>query len=94
MSLGIPNERDENDNQAKIAIKKQFGFAKGEKVKADPSIQEIINGCVEVGPKYIGHTNKLTLREYVNLLKRLQRSTKFHFERGSRNYYNFMSHFV
>src|SRR5882724_8247368 len=50
-------------DNAKIAIKKRFGYAKNEKVADHPFAQGIVQWCVSIGMERIGKVNNLTLSE-------------------------------
>ena len=79
---------------AAIAIKHEFGFAKGQKVNPNPDIEGIIKHCVEVGLLRIGKMNDLTLKEYLARLEKVKRSVKRHSAYGIRGYYEFIKNFL
>jgi hypothetical protein len=79
---------------AKIAIRKQFGYAKNEKVTTHPLTKGIIDWCVAVGIARIGKDQGLTLPEYIARIEKLRRSVKLHSEYGTRGYYDFIRDFV
>ena len=81
-------------NNAKIAIKQQFGFAKNESVVSVAETKGVIDWCVQVGVERIGKVNALTLKEYVALLDKIRRSVARHGEDGSRGYYEFIRNFL
>ena len=105
IEFGLKNEYEDNpnltDNQcilalenAKIAIKQEFGYAKNEKVTNAEETQGIIGWCVEVGLTRIDKVNNLTLKEYVNRIEKIRKSVKLHSEYGRRGYYEFIRKFV
>ena len=76
IEVGLKEEYEKNINltdiktifaleNAKIAIKQEFGFAKNEKVSIDGDTKGIIDWCVSVGKKRINKINDLSLKEYV-----------------------------
>ena len=79
---------------AKTAIRKQFGYAKNEKVTEHPLARGVIEWCVAAGMERIGKVNNLTLPEYVARIEKVRRSVKLHSEYGMRGYYEFIRHFV
>ena len=80
--------------QAKIATKKEFGYAKNETLSAMQDIQPIIQGCVEVGLEHIDKVEGLTLKKYISLLEKIRKSVKNHSRYGHRGYYEFIQGFV
>lgn len=81
-------------DNAKIAIKQEFGFAKSQKVISLPELQPLINGCVEIGIGRIDKVNNLSLKEYVSQLERIRKSVKLHSSHGARGYYEFIKKFM
>jgi len=79
---------------AKVAIKKKFGYAKNEGVTDMPELQGIIEWCVSLGLDRIGKVNDLTLREYVVRIEKIRRSVKRHSDFGQRAYYDFIKKYV
>ncbi len=79
---------------AKIAIKKEFGYAKNEQVTTMEQAQGIINWCVNVGLGRIDKVNNLTLKEYTNRLEKVRKSVKRHSKFGVRAYYEFIKNYV
>jgi hypothetical protein len=81
--------------QAIIAIKKKADYAKNMKVSDDPSIQGIIEWCVQIGEERIGKLNNLTLEEYVARIKKIRKSVILHSSLGGkRGYYEFIKNYV
>lgn len=79
---------------AKTAIRKQFGFARNERVTEHPLANGIIEWCVAVGLERINKVNNLTLAEYVARIEKIRRSVKLHSDYGNRGYYEFVRNFV
>jgi hypothetical protein len=79
---------------AKIAVRKQFGYAKNERVPDHPLTKGIIDWCVAIGVTRIGKINDLTLAEYITRIDKIRRSVKLHSEYGTRGYYEFIRDFV
>jgi hypothetical protein len=79
---------------AKIALKKQFGFSKNEKVVSDALTQGIIDWCVAIGLERINEIKDVNLKEFLRLIEKVKRSVKRHSQYGSRGYYNFVKDFV
>lgn len=81
-------------DNAKIAIKKQFGYAKNENVIEHPLTQDVIDWCVTIGLARIGTDNGVSLKEYVNLIDTIKRSVARHSAYGARAYYKFIRDYV
>ncbi len=79
---------------AKIAIKKEFGYAKNERVTSMEEAQGIVQWCLEVGVERIDKENNLTLREYINRIEKIRKSVKRHSKYGTRGYYEFIKNYV
>lgn len=81
-------------DNAKIAIKQAFGFAKNESVPRTDETAGIIDDCVARGLARIGKVNDLTLKEYLARIDKIRRSVaRHHALDGSRGYYNFIKKF-
>ena len=81
-------------DNAKIAVKHRFGYAKNESVSSAPELRGVIAWCVSIGEARIEKVNDLTLKEYVARLEKIRRSVVFHADAGSRSYYAFIKHFL
>jgi len=79
---------------ARVAIKKEFGYAKNERVTDMPELQGIIEWCVSIGLERIGKVNDLTLKEYVARIEKIRKSVKMHSDFGQRGYYEFIRTYV
>lgn len=77
-----------------IAIKQKFGYAKNEKVTDRPLLGGIIEWCISVGMSRIGIVNDLTLKEYVARIEKIKKSIKLHSTYGARGYYDFIKDYV
>ena len=58
---------------AKVAAKRQFGYAKNEPVSGASEIQGIIEWCVAIAVERIGKVNDLTLTEFIACLEKIKR---------------------
>jgi hypothetical protein len=81
-------------DNAKIAIRKSYGFARNEKVTDHPLVQGIVDWCVAIGNERIGKVNNLTLADYVARIEEIKRSVIRHSAHGPRSYYEFIRNFV
>ena len=81
-------------DNAKIAIKKEYGYAKNERVVKSETTKGIIDVCIDIGKERIDKVNNLTLKEYINRIEKIKRSVKRHSEYGTRGYYEFIKRFV
>lgn len=77
-----------------IAIKQKFGFARNERVSNHPLLGGIVDWCVTVGMTRIGAVNDLTLKEYVARIEKIKKSVILHSAYGARGYYEFIKHYV
>lgn len=81
-------------DNAKIAIKQEFGYAKNERVITSEDTRGIVDWCVNVGLERIDKVNNLTLKEYVNRIDKISRSVNRHSKFGTRGYYDFIKNYV
>lgn len=81
-------------DNAKIALKKHFGYAKNEKVTDNPLAKGIIAWCVDTGVERVGQGNALSLKEYLGQIEKIKRSVVLHSDYGIRGYYEFIKNFV
>ena len=79
---------------AKVAIKKEFGFAKNERVSNAEEIQGIVAWCVEIGISRIDKVNDLTLKDYLARIEKIRKSVERHSKAGRRGYYEFIRDYV
>jgi hypothetical protein len=79
---------------AKIALKQAYGFAKNERVTTMEDAQGIIRLCVEVGQMRIGKVDDLTLKDYLACIEKIRKSVNRHSSAGPRGYYAFIRAFV
>ena len=79
---------------AKIAIKKEFGFAKNERITTIREVQGIIDLCVAIGLERIDKVDNLTLKEYLARIEKIRKSVKRHSTFGPRGYYEFIKQYV
>ena len=82
-------------NSAKVAIKKEFGYAKNEEVIVLDYTQGIIDWCVDTGLERIEKVNNLTLKEYIARIEKIRKSVELHSSLGGpREYYEFIKRYV
>ncbi len=79
---------------AKIAIKKEYGYAKNERITNMEETQGIIQWCVDIGKERIGKVNDLTLKEYIDRIEKIRKSVKRHSKYGNRGYYEFIKEYL
>jgi hypothetical protein len=78
-------------DNAKIAVKQHFGYAKNESVSRAVEIQGIIKWCVEIASDRVGKINDLTLQEFIGCLEKIKNSVKRHSGAEGRSYFEFIS---
>ncbi len=104
IELGLTREYERNPNltdslcilaleNAKIAAKHQFGYAKNESFSSASELQGIIQWCVEIACERVGKVNDLTLKEFTACLDKVRRSVKSHSDAGRRGYFEFIRNF-
>jgi hypothetical protein len=81
-------------DNAKVAVRKQCGFSKNERVSDHPLARGIIEWCITIGAERIGKVNNLTLDEYLARIEKIKRSVARHSAYGPRAYYEFIRNFV
>jgi hypothetical protein len=81
-------------DQAKIAVRHLFGFAKNEQVVIDEDTKGVIEWCVSIARERIDKINSLTMKEYLNRMDKIKRSVQRHSEYGRRGYYEFIKDYV
>ncbi len=79
---------------AKIAAKQQFGYAKNESVSRVNEIQGIIEWCVAIARERVGKVNDLTLMEFNAQIEKIKRSVELHSGAGNRSYFEFIRKYV
>ena len=79
---------------SKIAIKKEFGYAKNERFTDMKAAQSIIQCCVAIGLERINNIIDLTLKEYIARIEKIRKSVKRHSTCGTRGYYEFIKNYV
>lgn len=77
-----------------IALKQHFGFAKNELVRRSPAIDGIVGCVVSIGIDNIGKTDGLTLKEYIAVINKIKKSAMLHSASGPRAYYHFIRDYV
>ena len=81
-------------DQAKVAIKQQFGFAANDRVTGNEQVKGMIDWCVAVGVQRVKEDGDLSLKEYVKRIEKVKKSVKRHSLFGPRGYYHFIRKFV
>ena len=79
---------------SKIAVKKEFGYAKNEKLRIEDCEKGIIDWCIKIGTERINKVNDLSLKEYTAALDKIKRSVSRHEDSTQRGYYNFIRNYV
>jgi hypothetical protein len=79
---------------AVIAIKQEFGYAKNESLLQHPLTAGITDWCTEVGLRRINETDNLSLKEYIAAINKVKRSVTRHSAYGARGYYDFIRNYV
>jgi hypothetical protein len=79
---------------SRVAIKKEFGFAKNEKVTDMEAAKGIIEWCVSIGLERIDTVNNLTLKEYLSRVEKIRKSVVRHSKSGTRSYFEFIKNYV
>ena len=77
-------------DNAKVAVKQKFGYARNESVTADSEGEGVIKWCVSVALERVDKVNDLTLKEYVARLEKIKRSVQLHSSARGRSYYEFI----
>ena len=79
---------------AAIAVKKEFGFARNQQVSVSPETESIVSWCVQIGRERIEKINDLTLKEYLARIDKIKKSVKRHSDYGRRGYYEFIKNYI
>lgn len=74
-----------------IATKREFGFARSERVTDHPLLGGNIERCVSVGLERIGKVNALTSKENVARIDKIKISVIRHSDYGTRSYCDFIT---
>jgi hypothetical protein len=81
-------------DNAKVAVKQQFGFAKNESVSSAEDIQDVIRWCVDIATQRVDRVNDLSLKECVARIDKIRRSVQLHAGAGSRSYFDFIKNYL
>ncbi len=81
-------------DNAKIAAKQKFGYAKNESVTTASEVQGVINWCVTVALERVDKVNHLSLKEYGACLEKIKRSVQLHSSARERSYYEFIRRYL
>jgi len=104
IEFGLKQEYEKNENltdrkviyaleNAKVAVKQEYGFAKNEKVVIEDDYKGVINWCVYIGKERINKVNNLKLKNYISSIDKIRRSVNRH-ANGHRGYYDFIKNYV
>jgi hypothetical protein len=81
-------------DNAIVALKQQFGFARNESVLAHPAIDGIVAQLVTIGVDSIGNQEQLSLKDYIAIINKIKKSVLRHSAFGQRAYFDFIKDFV
>ena len=81
-------------DNAIVAIKQHFGFARNETVLSRPAIDGVVAHVVAVGIDNIGKVGDLTLKDYIGAISRVRKSVVRHSGSGPRAYFDFIKDYV
>lgn len=81
-------------DNAIIALKQHFGFAKNETVLRHAGVDEVVAHVLAVGLDNIDQDNGLTLKEYIGVVTIIKKSVVRHAALGPRAYFNFIKDYV
>lgn len=81
-------------DNAIVAVKQKYGFAKNEAVRSHVAFDGIVAHVVKVGVDSIGQTGELTLKEYVAIINKVKKSVVRHSAFGTRGYYDFIRNYA
>ena len=81
-------------DNAIVALKQKFGFAKNEVVLSRPSIDGIVEYVCSVGLDNIGNQEELTLKDFIAVINKIKKSVIRHSAFGPRAYFNFVKDYV
>ncbi|MBI9032143.1 hypothetical protein JEZ13_09115 [bacterium] len=105
IEFGLKEEYENNKNlndvklifaleNAIIAIKKEFGYARNDKIVEDNDTNGVIYHCVQVGLERINNIKDISLKDYVKCIERVKKSVMRHSQSGRRGYYDFIKNYV
>ena len=77
-------------DKTKIALKKQFGFAKNEVLAPHELTQNLVDDLLEMGLIIIEQDKTMPLKEFIDLLDKVKKSVQRHSNYGSRGYFLFI----
>ncbi|NHZ81575.1 hypothetical protein F2P44_20175 [Massilia sp. CCM 8695] len=81
-------------DNAIVALKQKFGFARNETVLSRPAIDGIVAHVVELGVKHIGNQDGLTMKDYIAVINTIRKSVIRHSACGPHAYFNFVKDYV
>lgn len=81
-------------DNAILALKQKFGFARNETVLCRPAIDGIVAHVVDIGLVSIGNQADLTLKDYIAIINKVKKSVIRHSAFGPRAYFDFVKDYV
>lgn len=81
-------------DNAVIALKHRFQFAKNETVHSHPLYDDIVASVVDIGVAAMSEPDGPTLKDFVHVIRKIRKSVVFHSANGPRAYYEFIEIFV
>ena len=80
-------------DNAMIALKQKFGFARNEAVLSRPVIDDIVAHVVNIGVANV-NVDGLTLKDFVAVINKIKKSVTRHSAYGPRAYFTFVKNYV
>ena len=81
-------------DNAIIALKHHFDFARNETVLIHPAFETIVDSISKMGIGAIGNIDGMTLKDYVAVINKVKKSVIRHSADGPRAYYDFIKQYV
>jgi hypothetical protein len=81
-------------DNAKIAVKQQFGYALNETIRQTPASEGVIVLMTLLGKRIVEENPDITLKDFLNTLEKVKRSVARHSAEGKRAYYEFIRNYV
>jgi hypothetical protein len=80
--------------RAKTAVKQRFGYGANESSSVSPELEGIVAWCVAVAAERVNESTGPTLKEFLALMDKVNRSIRRHARDGNRSYYAFIREFL
>lgn len=81
-------------DNAIIALKQHYGFARNETVLQRPLIDLIVTSIVDIGVECIETMDDVVLKDFVAVVTKIRKSVQRHSAFGPRAYYDFVKKYV